>query len=204
MPPLRKKQHDFGHYDTAFCGGANAKSGKGAGPRNHGGDHQRHQKVFVYPAWNKNGCDVYFVAAGRAEKAPKLEVDTSAISKSSPLLAAMLLSMVVGADGVRDEGYDDSDATIFYLIGAILAIGAVLGALLVTVLGRSLAKRTKRPTTTTATTSTQTAGLTQSTSIYIHRSGDCYHRADCSCVRQFPARSVRPCRLCLPELGGVW
>ena len=62
MPPLRKKQHDFGHYVAVFCGGggANAKSGKGAGPRNHGGDHQRHQKVFVYHAWSKKGCDVYF------------------------------------------------------------------------------------------------------------------------------------------------
>ena len=58
MSHLRKKQRDSGHYGAPFCGGVMAKSGKGGGPSD--GVHQRHQKVFVYPAWCKNGCDVYF------------------------------------------------------------------------------------------------------------------------------------------------
>ena len=54
-----------GGYDGAFCGGLQAKSGKGGGARSGAG--QRHQIVWVYPTWisakngeKADGSDVFF------------------------------------------------------------------------------------------------------------------------------------------------
>jgi hypothetical protein len=155
------------------------------------------------------GCEY---ATGRAEGAPKLEVDTAAMSRASPMLALTVLAMQAGrVSGARVEDDNDaSDWTFWAFVAALLAIGMTTALMLRPLLievGECVKRARKQPAVTRdegmqtmqeepvvmppalvmppAPVSAPYAGaaVRGPDRIFVTAAGACYHAEGCSTLR---------------------